>query len=124
MAASDNGQPPACMAGRWGRTPNSPPTGTSGDNRQFNCTTIRYPLNKKYQSDGWSANGGNGTQSGDCQVGVCYDLGNNIPLNSTHSGGVNALLGDGSVRFLADNTSLPILALSTVRDDGKPAQLP
>jgi len=96
--------------------PNSP-TATGNDNRQFNCTTIRYAINQK---TGWSTNGGTGSQSGDCTVGVCYDVGNNIPLNSTHSGGVNGLFGDGSVRFLSDSTSITLLAQAAVRDDGVP----
>ncbi|HYT94973.1 MAG TPA: H-X9-DG-CTERM domain-containing protein [Gemmataceae bacterium] len=62
--------------------------------------------------------------SGDCTVGVCLDLGNNIPLNSAHAGGVNGAFGDGSVRFISDGISLSTLALIAVRDDGKPAFLP
>jgi prepilin-type N-terminal cleavage/methylation domain-containing protein/prepilin-type processing-associated H-X9-DG protein len=103
-----------------GTNTNSPPNNpaaTNADNRQFNCTTIRYAINAK---TGWSTNGGGGTQSGDCTVGVCYDLGNNLPLNSTHTGGVNAVFGDGSVRFLSDTTALGVLALISVRDDGLP----
>jgi prepilin-type N-terminal cleavage/methylation domain-containing protein/prepilin-type processing-associated H-X9-DG protein len=100
---------------------NNPPNGSNtGDNRQFNCTTIRYAINAK---TGWSTNGGGGTQSGDCTVGVCYDMGNNIPLNSTHTGGVNAVFGDGSVRFLSDTTNIGVLALISVRDDGLPVTL-
>ena len=50
-----------------GTNTNTPPNGSStGDNRQFNCTTIRYKINQK---TGWSTNGGTGTQSGDCTVG-------------------------------------------------------
>jgi len=95
---------------------------TSSDNRQFNCTTIRYPINMKAGTlgYGWPATqAGNATQLGDCTVGVCYDMGNNIPLNSTHTGGANVLMADGSVRFLRDATDIGILALSAVRDDGK-----
>jgi len=95
--------------------------GNATDNRQFNCTTIRYNINQK---TGWSTNGGNGSQAGDCTVGVCYDLGNNMPLNSTHAGGVNVLMGDGSVRFLSDSTPIGILALIATRDDGKSANPP
>jgi len=102
-------------------TPPNNPAATASDNRQFNCTTIRYPINQK---TGWSTNGGTGTQSGDCTVGVCYDMGNNIPLNSTHNGGVNVLMGDGSVRFLSETVPLGVLALAAVRDDGVAQNLP
>lgn len=85
---------------------------TSGDNRSFNMTTIRYNVNKK---TGWS--NGNGDCGGS---GVCLDFGQNTPLNSAHSGGVVILLGDGSVRFINDNVPLDILAALSTRDDGKP----
>ena len=39
-------------------------------------------------------------------------------LCTPHSGGVNALLGDGSVRFLRDSTDLLTLARLATRDDG------
>jgi prepilin-type N-terminal cleavage/methylation domain-containing protein/prepilin-type processing-associated H-X9-DG protein len=124
MSASDGGKRQWTAAGLYGwsmgTNSNTANSGTSGDNRQFNCTTVRYRINLK---TGWSTNGGTGTQSGDCTVGVCYDLGNNIPLNSTHSGGVNGLFGDGSVRFVGDNVSISVLALSSVRDDNLPVNL-
>ncbi len=103
------------MGTNTNNAPNNP-AATSSDNRQFNCTTIRYPINQK---TGWPLT----NTSGDCTVGVCQDMGNNIPLNSTHTGGVNVLMGDGSVHFLRDSTPINILALSAVRDDGIPAAL-
>jgi prepilin-type N-terminal cleavage/methylation domain-containing protein/prepilin-type processing-associated H-X9-DG protein len=81
------------------------------DNRAFNCTTIRYQINQK---TGWA------TGNGDCTTGVCTDNGNNIPLNSAHTGGVNAVFGDGSVRFFSNSTSLQTLAQLATRDDGIP----
>src|SRR5579872_4068271 len=102
-----------------GTNTNTPPNGSNiGDNRQFNCTTIRYAIDAK---TGWSTNGGTGSQAGDCTVGVCYDMGNNMPLNSTHTGGVNGLYGDGHVGFLTDNTPISLLALLATRDDMKVA---
>src|SRR5207249_4921873 len=105
-----------------GTNRNDGPSGSNtGDNRQFNCTTINYAINRK---TGWSTAGFPGSRSGDCTTGVCYDMGNNFPLNSTHSGGVNGLYGDGHVSFLADNTALSVLALISVRDDGRPVSPP
>jgi len=85
-------------------------TGTSnaaaGDCRGFNFTTVRYRIN---QTKGWAndkTNTGVGSESA------------NIPLNSNHTGGVNALLADGSVRFLRDSTALVPLARLATRDDG------
>jgi prepilin-type N-terminal cleavage/methylation domain-containing protein/prepilin-type processing-associated H-X9-DG protein len=101
---------------------NAAPNGTNtGDNRAFNCNTIRYAINQK---TGWPTTGWPGTQSGDCTIGICYDMGNNFPLNSTHTGGVNGLYGDGHVTFLSQNTALGVLALISVRDDGVTVSAP
>lgn len=82
------------------------------DARIFQGTTVRYRINQK---TGWP----NG--NGHCgQTGVCQNVGTNIPLNSAHSGGVNAVFGDGSVRFLSDSTPLNVLAQFATRDDGLP----
>ncbi|MFO0938869.1 MAG: DUF1559 domain-containing protein [Gemmataceae bacterium] len=81
------------------------------DVRAFCMTTIRYGIN---QVRGWPNGKGNcGT------TGVCENTGNNIPLNSAHSGGVNAVMGDGSVRFLSNNTDMQTLGKLATRDDGK-----
>jgi prepilin-type processing-associated H-X9-DG protein len=86
-----------------------------GDARTFQMTTIRYNINRK---TGWPTGTGN---TGNCgATGVCQNVGTNIPLNSAHSGGVNALFGDGSVRFLSDSLSLQTLAQLATRDDGVP----
>jgi len=89
----------------------TPPNyGNGGDARAMQMTTIRYPINQK---TGWTPTPGNcGSQ------GVCDNTGENIPLNSTHSGGVNALLGDGSVRFIRDSINIATLAQLATRDDG------
>jgi prepilin-type processing-associated H-X9-DG protein len=94
-------------------TTTTPPNFDPGGNItcQSSMATVRYAVNQKR---GW-ANGGAGCGS----TGVC-ELGLNIPLNSAHPGGINALLGDGSVRFLSDSTPLDLLARLATRDDGQP----
>jgi len=87
--------------GETGQTATAP-----GDCRGFNFTTIRYRIN---QTKGWpddKANTGVGSEAA------------NHPLASNHTGGVNALLADGSVRFLRDSTALVPLARLATRDDG------
>jgi len=89
-----------------------PPTGNGGDARHFQMTTVRYPIN---QLTGWPDPPGN------CgATGVCANTGSNIPLNSAHTGGVNGLMGDGSVRFLSQNLAINALAALAIRDDGMP----
>ena len=96
----------------WHSLTNGGPNGGGnvGDARTFQMTTIRYQINQKR---GWTNPPGNcGSQ------GVCDNMGTNTPLNSAHSGGVNSLMGDGSVRFLRDSTALPTLAMLAMRNDG------
>jgi len=78
------------------------------DNRAFNTTTIRYTINNQ------------GPFSDDTRnTGVGYNMGSNSPLNSTHTGGVNALMGDGSVRSMNNTTDINVLAYLATRDDGQ-----
>ena len=44
----------------------------------------------------------------------------NTVVNSLHVGGVHALLGDGSVRFISDNTDFTVVRNLCSRDDGIP----
>jgi prepilin-type N-terminal cleavage/methylation domain-containing protein len=77
-----------------------------GNERPFNTTTIRYSIN---QTKGWTD---------DCSLGVCSNNSSNTPLRSAHTGGVNAVCVDGSVRFLSANMSVVSLAQLAFRDDG------
>jgi prepilin-type processing-associated H-X9-DG protein len=109
------GYPDSWLIGAEGTS--SPPNYIpGGDNRTFNQTTIWYPINttKGLNGLGW-------TPGGDCGgTGVCPNLGDNIPLNSAHPGGVNCLLCDGSVRFVSSTTTLQLVAQLATRDDGLP----
>jgi len=91
----------------------SPPQVGGGDHRSFNATTIRYAVND-VRNAGNSNNGWNDDPGG---TGVGWNSGNNTPLSSTHSGGVNVCLGDGSVRFVADSMPLATLRFFATRDD-------
>jgi len=72
--------------------------------RTFNTTTIRYAPN--------SANL--------ALTGVSNNDGVNNGIFSAHTGGVQVLLGDGSVRFISDNTNLQTIKRMATRDDGDP----
>jgi prepilin-type N-terminal cleavage/methylation domain-containing protein len=91
------------------------------DARGQTYTTIRYGINQK---TGWTCGGANGI--GVCGGGSGYwnSEGANVPLVSNHTGGVNALFGDGSVHFLGNNTDLFTLACLATRDDGNVFNLP
>jgi prepilin-type N-terminal cleavage/methylation domain-containing protein/prepilin-type processing-associated H-X9-DG protein len=92
---------------------NSPPNyGSGGDARAMQMTTIRYLINQK---TGWTNAPGNCASQG-----VCDNTGQNIPLTSTHTGGVNALFGDGHVQLLSNSTPINVLAQLAVRYDGLP----
>ncbi len=77
--------------------------GWPGENRHWNLTTVRYPINTKV----WEYKG----------IGDVY-YGQNRPIQSVHPGGANVLLGDGSVRLLTDGVPLPTLYNLANRDDG------
>jgi prepilin-type N-terminal cleavage/methylation domain-containing protein/prepilin-type processing-associated H-X9-DG protein len=96
------------------------------DARGQQYVTIRYPINLK---TGWIK--GNdcvksdtvpptGTKGPFCGVSDSRWSGEgaNTPLASGHSGGVNALFGDGSVHFITDGTPLLMLGRLATRDDG------
>jgi type II secretory pathway pseudopilin PulG len=68
-----------------------------GDPRVFNLTTVRYPVSK------------------DASLANC---GGNSPLQGAHPAGPNAVFGDGSLRLLAENTSIQVLKAMADHDDG------
>jgi prepilin-type N-terminal cleavage/methylation domain-containing protein/prepilin-type processing-associated H-X9-DG protein len=87
------------------------------DNRAQHFTTVRYKPNLKT----WVRNVADtgvysASHSWKCE-------GANVPLTSEHSGGVNVLLGDGSVRFIRDSIDILTLARLATRDDGQVLQL-
>ena len=74
------------------------------DNRVFNGTTIRYPVNFK-------------TFDPTPAMGLLTNGGTNKPIQSVHSGGAFVLRGDSSVKFLNESVSLQILKdLSNIND--------
>lgn len=99
----------------WGNTRTSMVNGAGGggDNRAFNVTTVRHPINQK----DWPSIPAGGNCTG---LGICQNTGQNIPLNSAHPGGVMILLGDGSVRFLGEDAAMDVVGRLATRDDGQP----
>lgn len=91
-----------------------PPQYNNGDDaRAFNMLSLRYLIN---QRRGWP------NPPGNCgSTGICENQGTNFPLTSSHSGGVNGLLADGSARFLEETISGTTLGLLATRDDGQVA---
>ena len=88
-------------------------SGESGDSpfndyRNFNTTTVRYPINHK----DWNSVG----------IGSPSYYGANRPIQSAHPSGANVLFGDGSVTFLSESTQQQTLWDISNRDDGHVVQ--
>jgi prepilin-type processing-associated H-X9-DG protein len=71
-------------------------------NRQHNLTTVMWPIGTKLA----------------VQNGMTDNLGVNMPIQSSHSGGAQVLMGDASVRFLNDSLAMITLRQLATRDDG------
>ncbi len=84
--------------------------GASDGGRQFNITTVRWPINARGLT---SANGKSAVN------GVNENSGSNIPFSSPHTGGAQMLMGDGSVRFLTASTPLLTLQQMSTRAGGE-----
>ena len=79
-----------------------PASPACSDGRIYNLTTIQYaPGTKTY-----------------ALTGVLNDHGPNNPLISSHTGGVQVTLADGSVRFISNNVNMVTLRRLATRDDG------
>ncbi len=83
-----------------GKISNTVPNGA--DSWSTGTTAVRYAPNLK------SCSGLGGCDNP-------YDA--NTMLNSFHTGGIHALMGDGTVRFISDNTDFVTLTKLCVRDD-------
>jgi prepilin-type N-terminal cleavage/methylation domain-containing protein/prepilin-type processing-associated H-X9-DG protein len=84
--------------------------GSAYSERIFNCTTTRYQINQRGIINNVATGGG----YQDTTAGVSDNTGANIPLSSNHTGGVNMLFADGTVRFYTNATPLfTMQALST-----------
>ena len=80
--------------------------GAANGERQFNITTVRWEINRRVLGNSAS----NGTNE---------NSGSNIPFTATHTGGANMLMGDGSIRFMRDSTTLLILQGLSSKDRGE-----
>ncbi|MES2790312.1 MAG: DUF1559 domain-containing protein [Planctomycetota bacterium] len=83
--------------------PNSVPTLVSGSNMFYNgLTTVKYAINTQAVVSPFSD--------------TSYRA--NTVINSYHVGGIHALLGDGSVRFLSENMNFTNLLSLASKNDG------
>jgi len=89
--------------------------GWTGDGRHFNCTSVRYGINKT----GIVAAGTAGNSGTAAAAGVNNDVGTNFPLMSGHPGGVNVAMADGSIRFVRNSMDLTTISAYCTRSGGE-----
>ena len=85
-------------------------TASGQDGRSFNCTSVRYPINQTGVGASPPAANGAGLQN---------DGGQNFPLCSPHTGGINVCNADGSVRFFSSTTDLTAISAYCTRAGGE-----
>lgn len=93
--------------------------GNEFDDRVYNTTTIGRPLGTEFcdfvrdnSSDGY------------CNGEPCTMLDNRTPVLSSHPGGAQVAMADGSVQFLTEDTDFGMFQLMAIRDDGLLEPLP
>jgi len=90
----------------WTMGAESAAVGGSDGGRQFNIVTTRWSINQR----GLGNSAANGTND---------NSGSNIPFSSSHTGGAQMLMADGSVRFMTASTPLLTLQQMSTRAGGE-----
>ena len=93
-----------------GAIPTTGGTAQPWGNLTGNITVVRYRPNYKKVAGTW-------------QPGCAESGGINNPLQSAHSGGLQAAMTDGSVQFISQTMDLAILLRLSIRDDGQPVNV-
>jgi prepilin-type processing-associated H-X9-DG protein len=129
-----SGWPDGAFTGSGGNYQTLSPTGEgingSGDQRALNCTSVRYGINKLGHQKGMLALPAGPVpkaKEGEPPFPPAPNVlgpGHNQGIFSAHGGGAYVLYADGSVHWLSDDTSLPILQALCTRDDSIQAQAP
>jgi prepilin-type N-terminal cleavage/methylation domain-containing protein/prepilin-type processing-associated H-X9-DG protein len=92
---------------RISQCPRPGPSGACGDLWGMSLTCVAYRIN-----------------SPTAPAGAGFTWGGNTILNSFHSGGINVLLVDGSVRFVPDSIDFPTFQRLCTKADGLVANFP
>jgi len=93
----------------WPMGAGSPYTGASyGGDRQFNITTVAFPLGLKKVAGLSTAP----------PAGLGPDCGSNTPIQGAHPAGAQCVMGDASVRLLRNGMDILVLKQLATKDDG------